>query len=639
MYNRINNFNNKGFYNSLNHLNKDILEPYIGPRPFNRTLEDQKKFFGRDYESREIISLIISHKLVLIYALSGAGKTSIFNGQIIPILEKYDGCNVLPVTRVKSLNIASSYLDVENLANYDNITNLYIYNALHNLKPELDSDLLKDKSLSEFLQEYFPIQKDENDNYIPQILIFDQLEEIFDIFPNNWQEQRKDFFNQVATALKIIKPLQSVFIIREDYLAQLDPYSSLLPEKLRPRFRLEKLREDAALLAIKGPLENISEKFIQNNLGNIEEYIKSIIKELMKIRVESTAGQTYQVDGEFVEPIQLQVVFKRWWEKIMDYNGKNIQQRKINVIDVDNALEDFYEESINEVIKETEISEDQIRKWFEQNLITSSATRNIVHRGFKSTAGLQNNAIDILKKKYLVKENWLAGSRWYELIHDRLINPIKLSNQRWKEENEKRKKSLAKKILIPSSSAVVIFIIFFTIWHNNLYIIEPVESIPAGSLPFIVSVDQNTGLVYVTNPKSDTVSVINGKRNDPMTTITVSDEPTAIAVDSNNNLVYVANSGNNTVSVINETNNKIINGTISIGSIDVRDGTTELAVDEENNFVYVVNNLSTDIQIIDIQLIKESLDRYNGIINKNIGYIITTIPVGNSSSDIAINPN
>ena len=57
----------------------------------------------------------------------------------------------------------------------------------------------------------------------------------------------------------------------------------------------------------------------------MEKYIESIIKDLMKIQIEYTPGQPSEVEGEFVEPIQLQVVFKRWWEKISDYNNKNIK--------------------------------------------------------------------------------------------------------------------------------------------------------------------------------------------------------------------------------------------------------------------------------------------------------------------------
>jgi hypothetical protein len=39
------------------------FEPYIGPRSFKREIEDRLRFFGRDAETKEIVSLIMSHRL------------------------------------------------------------------------------------------------------------------------------------------------------------------------------------------------------------------------------------------------------------------------------------------------------------------------------------------------------------------------------------------------------------------------------------------------------------------------------------------------------------------------------------------------------------------------------------------------
>src|SRR5512139_3279413 len=73
--------------------------PYIGPRPFERV--DGINFFGRTRETRDLLSLIMAERVVLFYAQSGAGKTSLLNTQIIPALES-EGFYVLPVARVGS---------------------------------------------------------------------------------------------------------------------------------------------------------------------------------------------------------------------------------------------------------------------------------------------------------------------------------------------------------------------------------------------------------------------------------------------------------------------------------------------------------------------------------------------------------
>jgi hypothetical protein len=133
-------------------IEEQIIDPFIGPRPFR--LEDQRLFFGRDKETNEILSLIFAHQLVLIYAQSGAGKTSILNAQVTPALEKY-GYNVLPTARVgiaSDTKVASKKFD----SNKDNLTsgsqvNFYMFNALQSLKPKDNPQLFMNKSLSEFL--------------------------------------------------------------------------------------------------------------------------------------------------------------------------------------------------------------------------------------------------------------------------------------------------------------------------------------------------------------------------------------------------------------------------------------------------------------------------------------------------------
>jgi len=60
--------------------------PYVGPRSFEE--EDRPNFFGRDEEGRQLASLVVSHRVVLLYAPSGAGKTSLLKAGVIPNLKE-----------------------------------------------------------------------------------------------------------------------------------------------------------------------------------------------------------------------------------------------------------------------------------------------------------------------------------------------------------------------------------------------------------------------------------------------------------------------------------------------------------------------------------------------------------------------
>src|SRR5512138_3571593 len=102
-------------------MSTDQPNPYIGPRTFQR--EDGHLFFGRDRESADLEALVVSEKLVLFYAQSGAGKSSLINARLIPNLERKERLfEVLPIARVGG----DAAVGVE-------VENIYIFNLLHSL--------------------------------------------------------------------------------------------------------------------------------------------------------------------------------------------------------------------------------------------------------------------------------------------------------------------------------------------------------------------------------------------------------------------------------------------------------------------------------------------------------------------------
>jgi hypothetical protein len=427
-------FKNKQSFKSLNNIDLKKFEPYIGPRPFDRNDKDEKRFFGRDDETDEIVSLIYANKLTLIYAQSGAGKTSILNAKISPRLEEDYGFQVLPSARIGNISTSENYPSSKIAINSSNIKNTYMFNVIQSLlKKDVDPQSLLDKQqLTDFLKYYYPptIVDQEPGEEKNQVLIFDQLEELFTFYPNDkWREQQKDFFQQVTKALKNNIFLRIVFVIREDYLAQLDPYKDFLPQGLRPHFRLEQLRRHSALLAIKGPLNYVPTTFFQNYKGDIDKDLKNIINDLMKITIEYSLDKFKEVENEFIDPIELQVVFKQWWETITNSNQTNNIQNKSNKQRINNSLEQFYEDVINKVIQQTHISETKIRTWCEEKLITSYETRSIINRS-QEFKGIDTNVIDILENECFLQDV-LNRKTWYELSHDRLIKAIKLSNTKY----------------------------------------------------------------------------------------------------------------------------------------------------------------------------------------------------------------
>ena len=77
------------------------------------------------------------------------------------------------------------------------------------------------------------------------------------------------------------------------------------------------------------------------------------------------------------------------------------------------------------------MDEPTLRRWFGSTLITTMGTRGTVYRDEESTGGISNAAIDVLEGQHLIRAEYRAGTRWYELSHDRCIGPILADNEAW----------------------------------------------------------------------------------------------------------------------------------------------------------------------------------------------------------------
>jgi WD40 repeat protein len=388
--------------------------PYIGPRPFERRLSDEQRFAGRDREAEEIMAYILGHPVVLVYAQSGAGKTSLFNAQIIPALEQEHRFEVMPIARVQG--IIPVGLDPELIGN------IFAFNALRSISPNTNPQELVKMTLAEFLKEY-PRGYDEEENRpAVRALVIDQFEELFGLVPAQYQEQREGFFQQIAKSVEDDPLLRVVLVIREDFLAQLDPFIRLLPEGLRIRFRLECLKRDQALQAIEKPLAGTGREFNK-------EAARHLVHELSRIKASGPVHDKW-LEGSYVEPVQLQVVCRKLWSNL-DVDTKVISWEDIKALDVDRSLSDYYEEIIQGAAGATRIPEFRLRKWFGEMLITPLGTRGTVFKGWETTGGIPNETVEWLARRHLIRAEYRSGASWYELTHDRFIEPILTSNKVW----------------------------------------------------------------------------------------------------------------------------------------------------------------------------------------------------------------
>jgi hypothetical protein len=143
-------------------------------------------------------------------------------------------------------------------------------------------------------------------------------------------------------------------------------------------------------------------------------------------------GANHSYEGEDVEPVQLQIVCRTFFERlpadVTEISAEDVARHA----DVQQALVGFYEQAIAAVVKgHAGVRERGVRSWFERQLITPARTRSIVFQDERTTAGLANKVVDDLERRRVVRSEPRGPALWYELTHDRLIDAVLESNRVW----------------------------------------------------------------------------------------------------------------------------------------------------------------------------------------------------------------
>ena len=382
-------------------------EPYVGPRPFET--DDRHLFFGREREAHEISSLILANKFFMLYAASGAGKTSLVNVGVRPLVA--NELEVLPTARFQTSRPSTAA----------DVSNVYTHAVLSGwAEPEVLSQL-EQTTLTEYLASR-PRQIPPGGPPLPRLLVFDQFEELFTTHPERWPD-RRTFLEQLAEASQSHADLRILVVIREDFLSHLLDYADAFYGGMKDRYFLEPLRRPAAKLAIEGPAISSGRSFEP-------DAVDDLVRRLMASRVDVGDSRIVHIEGEFVEPVLLQVACRALWTALPQTVPRITLTHVRELADVDTALARFYTDAVREAAGRGTADERQIREWVQRNLITPEGTRGTVHVGAETTEGLPNDVVSSLEGRFLRAE-FRAGARWLEITHDSLLAPIEQSNREY----------------------------------------------------------------------------------------------------------------------------------------------------------------------------------------------------------------
>ncbi|OFY64673.1 MAG: hypothetical protein A2V64_02765 [Bacteroidetes bacterium RBG_13_43_22] len=209
------------------------------------TKDDRNIFFGRDREIEELYQRVFDSKLLLVYGVSGTGKSSLIH---CGLANKFQETDWLPLVIRRGGNIIDSMASSIMAASITEQQNKFA--SPGDFKKGVRSLYL--------------------DHYKPVFFIFDQFEELF-IFGT--KEEDVSFIKVLQSLLSSDLQCKFIFILREEYLAWLSSFERSITGFFNNRIRIEKMDIGNAKSAIEGPCKvhniNIEEGFAENMLQKL----------------------------------------------------------------------------------------------------------------------------------------------------------------------------------------------------------------------------------------------------------------------------------------------------------------------------------------------------------------------------------
>lgn len=391
--------------------------PFVGPRP----IQQGEALHGRDTELRALYNRLQARRIVVLHSPSGAGKSSLVQAGLMPLLEE----NGFEVWRPIRLNLDPRALN----GLTPGVGNRYLLSAMLSLEEGLtpaggrrSPAELAGMDFAAYLQQASQGQaRRAPTGAAPVVLIFDQFEELLTVAPQAIDE--KQAFCQALGQALHSQNFWALFVLREDYLAAFAPYRDRIPTHLSHTFRLDLMGRD-------GAREALVQLAASGTPGRAFPAVDKLVGDLSMVQAQRADGTSSAEPGLYVEPVYLQVVGRQLWAK-MPADDLSIDAQDIEAYaQVSTVLGTYYADAVRKLTQDDLARERAVREWVRSKLIVGGI-RAQVRREARQSQGLDNALIDGLVDSYLVRTETRAGFNWFELSHDRLVQPIEQANAAW----------------------------------------------------------------------------------------------------------------------------------------------------------------------------------------------------------------
>lgn len=416
---------------------------YPGARPF--TTAQKKVFFGREKDLELFSNLVDLEELVVLYAKSGLGKSSLINAGLIPKLQERN--------QLHPINIRFG-------AYIEHVSKLPLENVLEQTLSQSPLINKIDPGTQESIWQNLKSRQLENQDNKGFILIFDQFEELFTyptknieefagqlselIFTNIPERYRQHLEKRLLENKKFLTKLELqqlhlpfnlkvVFVIRSDRMSLLNKLKLFLPNVLENCYELGALNIQQAEDAILNPAYQ-KNHFISPQFDYEDEAVNKLINFLSEDKTE------------FIESYQLQILCEHIEQNFVLKQGKKLIKAE-DLADPEDILENYYLNKIKEILDEKERL--AARRLIEEGLIFEEEERRLtLYQGqiFKNYGVSEALLRKLLDSHLLRSEPSMRGGYTYELSHDTLVAPVlKAKSRRLEVEKKEKEEELRKK--------------------------------------------------------------------------------------------------------------------------------------------------------------------------------------------------
>lgn len=372
-----------------------VGKPYPGARPFQQA--DHGRFFGRTAQADGLAELWRANRLTVAVGAAASGKTSLLNAGVFPLMAGRRADLLPPGCLSYGQTFPFAALPDHNP---------YTLALLRSWSPEEGVTRLVGRTVRDFVRS----RAERHGGAV--LATIDQVEELA-ADSGSRLAHRRLFFAELAEAIEEEPRLHLLLVVRQEA-------ASLVFDALGPgaRHQVAPLTTDEAMDAVTGP--------VSDELRCYDEGVAEVIvSDLQTSRITSPGGGERYVVEEHVEPVILQVVCARLWDAL-PADVKLITRREVRRYgDADAALASHYGRVVAAVAEDHDLPATRLRSWLQNTFITELGTRDTAYEGATDTAGMSNAVALALEDRHFLVAERRAGARWYALLSDRLIEPLR----------------------------------------------------------------------------------------------------------------------------------------------------------------------------------------------------------------------